>query len=126
MVDYCELITPTTAEPLGFYETDFYKGMPALLKNRYKAGWAYYLGCRDTGALTDQLYGQLLRDLGIKTYDLPEGVTVSSREQYLFVQNFNDYPVTIKLDGIHRNLETGELYDGTAVLAPLDVIVVTK
>ena len=33
VIDYCELITPTTAESLGYYGADFYKGMPALLKN---------------------------------------------------------------------------------------------
>jgi beta-galactosidase len=124
VVDYCELITPTTAEALGFYGEDFYKGMPALLKNSYKAGKAYYIGCRDTGALTDKLYAMLLQELNIKTYDLPEGVTVSSREKYLFVQNFNDYAVTVNLTGTYRNLESGEIYTGTIELNPLDIAVV--
>ena len=124
VVDYCELITPTTAEALGFYGEDFYKGMPALLKNSYKAGKAYYISCRDTGALTDKLYAMLLKELNIKTYDLPEGVTVSSREKYLFVQNFNDYAVTVHLSGTYRNLESGEIYTGTIALAPLDIAVV--
>ena len=124
VVDYCELITPTTAEALGFYGEDFYKGMPALLKNSYKAGKAYYIGCRDTGALTDKLYAMLLQELNIKTYDLPEGVTVSSREKYLFVQNFNEYAVTVNLSGTYRNLESGEIYTGTIALNPLDIAVV--
>ena len=124
VVDYCELITPTTAEALGFYGKDFYKGMPALLKNSYKAGKAYYIGCRDTGALTDKLYAMLLQELNIKTYDLPEGVTVSSREKYLFVQNFNEYAVTVNLPGTYRNLESGEIYTGTIALNPLDIAVV--
>lgn len=123
-VDYCELITPTTAEILGSYGEDFYKGMPALLKNSYKAGKAYYIGCRDTGALTDRLYDMLLRELNIKTYDLPEGVSVSSREKYLFVQNFNDHAVTVDLPGTYRNLENGKLYTGTVALDPLDIAVV--
>ena len=33
VVDYCELITPTTAEVLGTYEKDFYAGVPAVLKS---------------------------------------------------------------------------------------------
>ncbi len=123
-VDYCELITPITAEPLGYYEADFYKGMPALLKNRYHSGTAYYLGCRDTGEMTDKLYDILLKELEIKTYALPEGVTVSSRGQYLFVQNFNDHPVAVTLTGAYRNVETGEWYDDVVSLAPLGVAVV--
>ena len=123
VVDYCELITPTTAEVLGTYEKDFYEGVPAVLKNSYQKGTAYYIGCRDTGALTDKLYEQLLRDLKIKTYDLPEGVTISSREQYLFVQNFNDYEVSVELAGMFKNMETGERYNGTICLNPFDIVV---
>jgi len=122
--DYCELITPTTAEVLGAYQSDFYKGMPALLKNSYKAGKAYYIGCRDNGTLTDRLYARLLQELKLQAYDLPEGVTISSREQYLFVQNFNSYAVTVMLPGAYRNLETGELYDGRLALQAWDVAVI--
>ena len=124
VVDYCELITPTTAEILGSYGADFYKGMPALLENRYKAGTAYYIGCRDTGRLTDKLYAMLLQKLDIKTYDLPEGVTVTSREQYLFVQNYNEHAAAVALSGTYRNMETGEIYDGAIQLKPLDIVVI--
>ena len=123
VVDYCELITPTTAQVLGVYETDFYKDMPALLKNSYRAGQAYYIGCRDTGEMSDKLYEQILQALKIRVYNLPEGVTVKSREQYLFVQNFNDYAVTVELSNAYRNMETGEVYDGTIPLAPFDIAV---
>ena len=79
------------------------------------------MGCRDTGALTDKLYDMLLRQLQIRTYDLPEGVTGTSREQYLFVQNFNDQALEVSLPGQYRNLETGEIYNGK--LPPLSVAV---
>ena len=126
VVDYCELITPTTAEILGTYREDFYQGMPAVLKNRYKKGTAYYIACRDTGALSDQLYAQLLKDLEIQIYDLPEGVTVTSREQYLFVQNFNAHAVTVPMNGTYRNVENGQLYQDNIPLNPYDVAVLTK
>ncbi len=32
VIDYCELITPHTAQVLGSYEHDFYKDTPAVLK----------------------------------------------------------------------------------------------
>ena len=124
VVDYCELITPTTAQVLGTYGADFYKGMPALLKNSYKKGAAYYIACRDTGALTDRLYGMLLQACNIKTYELPDGVSISSREQYLFVQNFNDYAATVDIPGSYRDVETGQTYEGTIALGPLDIKIV--
>ena len=124
VVDYCELITPTTAQVLGSYGADFYKNMPALLKNSYKAGTAYYVGCRDTGELTDALYGQLLEQLGIQTYALPEGVSVHSREGYLFVENYNDHAVTVELPGIYRNMETDQVYNGTVSVEPYNIVIV--
>ena len=60
----------------------------------------------------------------VKTYDLPEGVTISAREQYLFVQNFNDYEVSVELAGMFKNMETGERYNGTICLNPFDIAVV--
>lgn len=123
VIDYCELITPTTAKVLGTYEKDFYAGMPAVLKNSYKAGTAYYIGCRDTGELSDQLYTQLLKDLKIPAYDLPEGITISSREQYLFVQNFNNFAVSVNLPGTFRNVETGEHINNSISMNPFDITV---
>ena len=123
VVDYCELITPTTAQVLGTYKEDFYMGMPALLKNSYKAGTAYYIGCRDTGEITDRLYGKLLSDLNIPVYDLPEGVTVKSREKYLFVQNFNDHAVNVVLPGTYRNMESGEVLTDTVSLNAFDIAI---
>ena len=105
---------------------DFYKGMPALLKNSYQKGTAYYIGCRDTGELSDKLYEQLLSALKIKTYDLPEGVTVTSREQYLFVQNFNGHGVTVSIPGGYCNVETGEQYSGSVSLNAFDIAVLCK
>ena len=125
VVDYCELITPVTAQTLGVYKEDFYQGMSALLKNSYKAGTAYYIGCRDTGELSDALYRQILKGLGIQTFDLPEGVTVTSREKYLFVQNFSDHEVVARIPGVYRNMETGEQYDGVVSLNAFDVAVLS-
>ena len=124
VVDYCELITPTTAQVLGVYQQDFYKNMPALLKNSYKKGMAYYIGCRDTGSLTDKLYSILLQERSIKTYTLPSGVSVSSREQYLFVQNFNEHSVCVDIPGQYRDVENGDTYKDTIALDPLDIRVI--
>ena len=126
VVDYCELITPTTAQVLGTYGSDFYEGMPALLKNNYQKGTAYYIGCRDTGELSDKLYEKLLKELDITAYDLPEGVTIHSRENYFFVQNFNYSPVTVNLPGSYRNMETEALYNGSISIEGSSIVVLEK
>lgn len=126
VVDYCELITPSTAQVLGTYGSDFYEGMPALLKNDYQKGTAYYIGCRDTGELSDRLYEKLLKELGITAYDLPEGVTINSREKYFFVQNFSYAPATVNLPGNYRNMETGEICNGCICIDSSNIVVLEK
>lgn len=111
--DYCELITPTTATVLGTYDRDFYAGKPAVLKNTYGKGTAVYVGARDDGELMKAVYAALLQTLEIPTYDLPELVTVHSRENYLFVENYNAEPHTVTVGGEYTDLETGERLQDT-------------
>ena len=108
-IDYCELITPTTAEVLGVYEDDFYKGMPAVLKNSYGKGKAYYIGCRDTGELADALFRKILDENDVKYYDLPDGVTLHSRDdgKFLFIENYSDFSKTVTIPGTFEDMETG-------------------
>lgn len=110
VVDLCELITPTTAKTLGVYGSDFYKGTPAVLKNSYKKGKAYYIGCRDTGELLNDFYDSLIKEHNIKAYDLPKGVTLHTREEFIFVENYLENPVEVSLDGEFKDVETGEVY----------------
>lgn len=117
-VDYCELITPKTAETLGVYESDFYAGKPAVLKNKYKNGTAYYIAFRDTGELLNDLYQAIIKENEIKYYELPKGVTVHTREDektvYTFVENYTNKQQIVSLSGV--DMETGEEYNGSVTL----------
>ncbi len=124
--DYCELITPTTATVQGVYGEDFYAGKPAILKNRYGKGTAYYIGCRDEGDLLTDLYGQLLKEIGIPSYDLPEGVTVHSRGPFLFAENYTDQPQTVAIGGTLTDLETGEAFTDAVPVCGYGVRVLQK
>lgn len=125
VVDYCELITPTTAQVLGVYGSDFYKNSPALLRNNYGKGQAYYIGCRDTGELFDTVYDMLLQQLGIHTYKLPEGVSIHRRSNYLFIENYTNTPVTISLAGAHQDIESGVSYVDSVPLPAYGIVVVS-
>ena len=118
--DYCELVTPTTAEVLGVYETDFYAGKPAVLKNRYHNGTAYYVACRDTGELLCGLYDTILREREIPFYTLPFGVSVHTRGEgdrtYVFVENYTDQKQQVTLDGTFSDAESGAVCGGAIEL----------
>jgi beta-galactosidase len=74
--------------------------------------------------MSDKLYEQLLDELNIRVYDLPEGVTVSSREEYMFVQNFNGHSVTLELPGSYRNVQTDERVGGLIHMEPFSIFVI--
>lgn len=94
---FCELIHANSAEILGEYSSDFYKGMPAATMNRYGNGKAYYIAFCDNGGYCDDFYAQLIEDLQLTRNlgtKLPHGVTVHTRcngqDTYLFLENYND------------------------------------
>ena len=93
--ELCALVHPITAEVLGTYEKDFYAGMPALTKNTFGDGTAYYIAARTESDFLRDFYGDRIRELGIHTAvdgDLPEGVSAHDRcgekGRIIFVENY--------------------------------------
>ncbi len=114
--EVCARIHPTTAEVLGTYTEDFYRGEAAFTKNRFGAGTAYYLAARTDTGLLRRLYGTLLEELGIRPalagVELPRGVTAHAREsetaRIVFVENYTAAPCTLDLKREYEILSTGE------------------
>lgn len=128
----CDIVHPTDAEVLGVYSKDWYKGYPALLKNKYGDGEAYYLATNYEHDLLKPFYEMLIdkhsvpRALGAA---LPYGVTASVREgdggKVIFVENFLRKDVEISLPGgkTYTDLLTGKTESGSITLAPYGVAV---
>lgn len=125
----CDLVELSTAEPLALYGKDFYQGQPTVTVNRFGAGKAYYVCADFEQGFYDELLEKIVKDAKIETplTDIPEGVEVSARwgEQgkYLFIQNFNRYPVEITLPVSQMKILVGT-YDGT--IGSLSTIVLKK
>ncbi len=113
---YAELANPNTAEVLAQYDSEFYKGKPALTMNVYGQGKAYHLATRLDEAYLSAFYQGLVETLKISPIlpsALPTGVSVQLREtekrRYLFLMNFTEADQTVQLDGqTWENLLTGE------------------
>ena len=117
--DYCERIHPKDgAEVLAYYAKDFYAGEPALVKNKYGKGEAYYFAAHDDGELSDKIISELAESLSLSVdfENLPYGVTSHSREcdgeKYIFVENYNVFPVTVRNNREMLDLETGATVKG--------------
>lgn len=114
----CDLVEVSTAEVLAVYEDDFYQGLPTVTRNSFGAGTSYYVCADFEQGFYDELLKKIVKEAKIETLlkEIPEGVEVSSRAgdsgRYLFVQNFNRYPVSIILPTDKMSILEGE-YDGT-------------
>ena len=91
----CDLVRPAGAEVLMTYGSDFYGGKPALLRNTFGKGEAYYICADMEQDFYDDVYARVLEQHGIEGLltGIPECVDVSSRETethtYLFIQNYS-------------------------------------
>ena len=126
--DYAEVLhTRGSAVTLGVYKNEFYRGTPALVKNTYGKGVAYYVGARDTGELTHDLLSEILAELNITptVKDLPYGVTAHTREddgvKYIFIENYNAEAASVTLPSKLTNLETKQAEEGKITLEPYGI-----
>ena len=125
--DYQELLRDVTAEVLARYDGDYVAGKPAITRNSYGDGFAYYVACRTNQNDIEFLYREMLEHAGIAYTKLPVGVEKHTRltddAKYDFYLNGNTEDVTVK-DVAGVELLTGENVSGTFVLKGYGVAVV--
>ncbi len=123
----CDLIHSEGAEVLAVYGSDFYQGMPALTRNRYGQGEAWYVASSPDADFLNDFVWQICAARGIEpVLSTPAGVEVTRRAKdgipYLFVMNHNDTAVQIELETTsYLNVLNDKHYTGTMALAAKDV-----
>ncbi len=119
-----DLLHLESAEALGTYTDDFYKGRPSLTVNRYGKGSAYYVATDPEQALLDDLIGELCRQNGVEAPEtVPAGVEVTVRKKggasCFFFMNHGEETVRLPLKG--RKLLVGKILpekDGLRIVLP--------
>ena len=127
----CALVHAETAKVLARYQSDFYKGMPAVTENSYGKGKAYYLAAESELEFLQDICNDILNTVGISSDfsgNLPEGVTVNERitksgDSIFFLQNYNRTSVEMTFEKAYVDLETGEQRSGVAVLEPFSCMI---
>lgn len=128
--DCCEIIHLRGAEPLAFYEQDFYAGSPAFTVNKFGNGRAYYQSFGDNGEFFGDVIGEILKECGVKGAfggEMPHGVTAHSRTDgenvYVFLQNFTNTEKTVTADAVWTNAENGETVSGNIALRAYETLI---
>ncbi len=119
-IDFCDILHSNSAEVLAEYQNDFYKNTPAVTKNNYGNGLAYYCAFANEGVFFFDFAEMLIKESGIVpdtdiTFD--SGISIRKRGDIIFIMNFEDNVANIYLDKDYKNILTGEAVNGTI---PLD------
>lgn len=115
----CDLIHSEGAEALGTFESEFYKGYPAVTVNKYGKGRAYYVAFRSKQDFLKDFCYLITNELGLKSItetDIPNGVMVSKRGAFLFLLNFSDKEKTVELKNNYKNVLSGKTEENNIVL----------
>ena len=128
--DYCDVIHAETAEVLASYTTDYYKGMPALTRNKYGNGNAYYVAARTFNDFDSQFFGNIIDELELRRaidVELPLGVNAEMREdgvnKYVFLMNFSEEEKKVTLDKEYFEMLSNSPVSGEVVLEKYKVMV---
>ena len=127
---WADLLHTTSAQTLAVYTKDFFANRPAITRNQYGSGTAYYLGTRPDRPFLVQFFSDILNERSIRPpFPTPANVEtcirVNEDTTYLFVINHNGEETAVHLQTTHgTNLLTGESVGGQIQMAPYDVLII--
>ncbi len=119
VVKICDLIHSQGAEVYGTYQKDFYADYPAITKNAYGKGNAYYVAFRNDDNFTDDFCAELIKTYSIApdtAISFDDGVTIRKRGDTIFVMNFTDTEKAVHLDKEYKNIVDGTTVCGEITL----------
>lgn len=128
---WADILAPQNADVVAYYKEDFYAGKPAITQNIYGKGSVIYLGTMGDQDFYRTVARWLLELAKIAPpMDVPVGVEVTARwqdkQRVLFVLNHTESTQTIKLDGLHIDILTGDEKNGALELPRYGVLIVKR
>jgi beta-galactosidase len=102
---WADLLTPTTAKVLATYESGAYKGVAAVTQQAHRKGSCLTIGMWADVAGLRELLSPVLKQVGLETLNLPEGVRVTRRGDKTYVLNFNTSKVEPELKGLPKTID---------------------
>jgi beta-galactosidase len=115
---WCDILHTETAEPLAYYNQDFFKDTPAVTLNHYGKGKVYYIGTVGEKKFYHRLIRDILKDSDVSfTEGLPDNVEITVRTgdgysvRFIFNntnqhQSFKIRNESISLNPFEMNIDT--------------------
>lgn len=123
-----EVVIPEGAETVASYETDYFKGSPAVMKHAFGKGTAYYVAFQPNEEFLTDFMQEVAKSAGVKTVSgisTDEHVSVSLREgdgeKYYFVMNCSKEEKKITLEKPLYNLLEEKEEHGEITVSPMGI-----
>ena len=126
------LVHAETAETLAVYGEDFYAGMPALTRNTFGSGSAWYIASDPEPGFVEGLMAHICAEQGVSpVLSPPAGVEVAQRVKegkvFTFVLNHNEAPAAVDLGEVAgHDLLSGKELAGRMELPARGVWIIRK
>lgn len=127
----CDLLHTEGAQSLSEYEQDFYAGMPALTRNVFGKGAAYYAATRSNSEFYRTLVNEICEEAGIlPIIDTPDCIEVTRRNNangsFLFFLNHDteSHDITLNCSGTDILTDTVYREGDTLTLAAKDAAII--
>lgn len=129
----CDLLHTEGAASLCGYESDFYKGMPAITNNAFGQGHAYYMATASNEEFYLKFIGDICDKAGVMPImKTPRGVEATVRENkngsFLFLLNHSEEEQTVTLPAHgHDCIHDCDYKEGDSLkIAAKDVVILQK
>jgi beta-galactosidase len=127
---WSDIIRLERAQALGTYEQDYYAGAPAITRNTFGKGTAYYVGTVPEWSGMDWLLERVCDAAGIQPVlaNAPAGVELLRRTNgklsWLFILNHSAQKVTVPIEQNGLDLLTSRQVNGEVEIDPAGVAVI--
>ena len=101
---WCDILESDGAEVLASYDSEYFRGTPAITRNIYGKGTVYYIATVGNQALYNKLIRRVVTEAGLSFLpDLPPRVEVTTRtgngQTTRFIFNNSDVNQIVRIDG---------------------------
>jgi beta-galactosidase len=126
----CDIIHLESAESIAVYNSDFYKSMPAVTKNKYGKGIVYYIGTQPekdalTKILNETAVTADISSLISESTELEVVCRIKDNKKYYFIMNFKDKDLPLpKIFSDSTDLLTGNKLKADTILQKYDTLLI--
>lgn len=128
----CDVIHTTTAEVLGEYGADFFKGSPCVTRNIYGKGQAYYLAAEGEEAYLSEFTRRLCEEAKVTPlFKSSRNIEICARDnkngRTYFLINHSEQPGEVELGkDTYIDMLAEETLTGTVAMNGMDVKILKK